>query len=307
MFYLAINRVQSGPFAENEVRQRAARGEFGSSGLCWCEGWPQWRRIEEVFPPAAEPPPLPSAAPVPSAMPPPAHPHNGSAGATATSGMAVASLVCGLGVFVLFPFFFLLAPAAVILGHVAKGKIKRAGGRLAGAGLATAGLLCGYVGGGVLLAIVSTIAFFATREVRRNSQETAVRTHLEQFWTAADLQLRGNEAPEVTYPELVGEGKPLAEADFAPVAGEDYHSLVVRRGDEWLSITLGDGRTVNFYASSPAAAPSTPEIEEDNSSEDGDNSTDSAEPENDEASPDDENAATPAEVPPAAEPAPASS
>ncbi|HLP06876.1 MAG TPA: GYF domain-containing protein, partial [Opitutaceae bacterium] len=293
MFYLAINRVQSGPFAENEVRQRAARGEFGPGDLCWCEGWPQWRRIAEVFPPAAEPPPLPSAAATPPAMPPATRPSGPGAGGAPTSGMAVASLVCGLGVFVLFPFFFLLAPAAVILGHLAKGKIKGAGGRLAGAGLATAGLLCGYVGGGALLALVSTIAFFATREVRRNSQEAAVRTHLEQFWTAADLQLRGNEAPEVTYPELVGEGKPLAEADFAPVAGEDYHSLVVRRGDEWLSITLSDGRTVNFYASSPAAAPNTPEIETDNSSEEGDTSGDSAEPEAEETTPADNDAATP--------------
>ncbi|MFT3830345.1 MAG: DUF4190 domain-containing protein [Opitutaceae bacterium] len=307
MFYLAINRVQSGPFAENEVRQRAARGEFGPADLCWCEGWPQWRRIAEVFPPAAEPPPLPSPAPVPPAMPTAVHPPSVGTGAPAISGMAIASLVCGLGVFVLLPLFFLLAPAAVILGHLAKGKIKRAGGRLAGAGLATAGLLCGYVGGGVLLAIGSTIAFFATREVRRHSEEAAVRTHLEQFWTAADLQLRSNEAPETSYPDLVGEGKALAETDFAPVAGEDYHALSVKRGDEWLSITLNDGRTVNYYASSPAGAPNTPEIEEDNSSEDGDNSTDSAEPESDEATPTDDDAATPAEVPPAAEPAPASS
>ncbi len=253
MFYLAINRVQSGPFAENEVRQRAARGEFGPTDLCWCEGWPQWRRISEVFPPAAvEPPRLSDTPPVlPGAAA--AVPPVRAAAGPATSGTAVMSLVCGLGVIVLFPFFFLLAPAAVICGHVAKARIKRSGGRLAGGGLATAGLLCGYIGGSVLLALTGTISFFIVREVRHNTEEVAVRTQLEQFWTAADSHLRTTEVPEVAYAELVGEGKALSAAEFAPVAGEDYRNLVVKRGDDWLSITLGDGRTVSYYASGSAA------------------------------------------------------
>jgi hypothetical protein len=270
MYHLAINRVQSGPFSENEVRQRAARGEFGPTDLCWCDGWPQWRRIAEVFPPAEPPPLLVPPPALPPATPVAVPPVVGPAG-PATSGFAIASFICGIGVLVLFPFFFLLAPAAVILGHFAKAKIRQSAGKLAGSGLATAGLLFGYIVGGLLLAGVSVGVFFAVREVRHNTQETAVREHLAQFWTAADGQLRATGATEVTYEQIVGVGKALEDSALTPVAGEDYHGLVVKPGDEWLSITLGDGRTVNYYAGSPAAAKepaATIETEEEVSTED---------------------------------------
>ena len=58
----------------------------------------------------------------------------------------------------------------------------------------------------------------------------------------------------VTYDQLVGPGKILQEDTLKPVAGENYRDLVVRRGDESLSVTLDNGRTVEFSASSPAGA-----------------------------------------------------
>ena len=39
MFHLAVNRVQTGPFSEADVRQRIARGEVRGDDLCWREGW----------------------------------------------------------------------------------------------------------------------------------------------------------------------------------------------------------------------------------------------------------------------------
>jgi hypothetical protein len=58
------------------------------------------------------------------------------------SGKALASLICGV-VFFLWP---LSAIAAVVLGHVALGEIKRSRGRLAGRGMAMGGLVAGYIG-----------------------------------------------------------------------------------------------------------------------------------------------------------------
>ena len=56
-----------------------------------------------------------------------------------TSGAAVASLMFGLF------FFFPFAPIiAVILGHIARGRIKRSNGAIQGDGLALAGLVLGY-------------------------------------------------------------------------------------------------------------------------------------------------------------------
>jgi hypothetical protein len=63
--------------------------------------------------------------------------------ATSTSGWAIFSLIAGvlawLGV------FGLGGIAAVISGHIAKSQIHNSGGRISGDGLATAGLVLGYL------------------------------------------------------------------------------------------------------------------------------------------------------------------
>lgn len=56
-----------------------------------------------------------------------------------TSGMAIGSLICGV-----LPFFILTPFAAIVLGHLSLGEIKRSAGRLKGSGLAIAGLVLGY-------------------------------------------------------------------------------------------------------------------------------------------------------------------
>ena len=70
-----------------------------------------------------------------------------SAGAYATSGetsgKAIASLVLGIGGFVIFP--FVLSILAIVFGHQAKREIAERPG-LGGAGLATAGIVLGWIG-----------------------------------------------------------------------------------------------------------------------------------------------------------------
>lgn len=58
-----------------------------------------------------------------------------------TSGKAIASLVCGL-----FLFAFLLSTLAIIFGHLSVSEIRKSAGRLAGEGVAIAGLVLGYMG-----------------------------------------------------------------------------------------------------------------------------------------------------------------
>jgi hypothetical protein len=91
-----------------------------------------------------------------------------------TSGMAIGSLVCGLihaavvmrlfslGMaigslmsFGMVGFFFPVAVAAVVLGHVSRSKIRRSGGRLKGSGMALGGMILGYLG--IAIMIVVTI------------------------------------------------------------------------------------------------------------------------------------------------------
>lgn len=60
-----------------------------------------------------------------------------------TSGLAITSLVTGILSWVLIP--ILGAIIAVVTGHIAKREIRASAGQLSGEGMATAGLILGYI------------------------------------------------------------------------------------------------------------------------------------------------------------------
>jgi hypothetical protein len=72
-----------------------------------------------------------------------------------TSGLAVASLICGLGQFAVGP---LATIPAIVLGHMARHQIKRTGEQ--GAGLALAGLVLGWTAviAGIILMTALAVA-----------------------------------------------------------------------------------------------------------------------------------------------------
>ena len=84
-----------------------------------------------------------------------------------TSTMAIVSLISGIVSWFLIP--FIAAVVAVITGHMAKNEIKKSNGMLGGNGMATAGLVLGYIQlglglcvcvvVGVMLALGMTIPF----------------------------------------------------------------------------------------------------------------------------------------------------
>ncbi len=76
-----------------------------------------------------------------------------------SSTMAIISLVAGIVGFFMLPFIGSLV--AVITGHMAKREIRESNGTLSGDGLATAGLILGYVGlGFVVLGICLFVLWF---------------------------------------------------------------------------------------------------------------------------------------------------
>lgn len=60
-----------------------------------------------------------------------------------TSSLAVISLICGIASFFIVP--LLGAIAAIITGNMAKKEIRQSAGRLSGEGMATWGLILGWV------------------------------------------------------------------------------------------------------------------------------------------------------------------
>ena len=77
------------------------------------------------------PTPMPPSAPIPASSAPP------------TSTMAIISLIGGITGFTILPMLGSLA--GIIFGHIAKSEIKKSGGTIGGNGMATAGLIMGYV------------------------------------------------------------------------------------------------------------------------------------------------------------------
>jgi hypothetical protein len=79
---------------------------------------------------------------------------------TKTSTAAIISLIAGiLGFVQILP---VIGPiAAVIAGHMAKSEIKKSGGMVTGNGMATTGLILGYVmiALGICLACIAVLAF----------------------------------------------------------------------------------------------------------------------------------------------------
>jgi len=75
-----------------------------------------------------------------------------------TSTMAIVSLVSGIASWLVLP--LIGAVVAVITGHMARSEIRESGGRLTGDGLATAGLVLGYLQIGLAVLSVCALGCF---------------------------------------------------------------------------------------------------------------------------------------------------
>jgi len=74
-----------------------------------------------------------------------------------TNGLAVTALVCGVAQFVVVLTFI----PAIVCGHVARAQIRRSGE--AGGGLALAGLILGYIGGGLVIGLTFLLVAIAVK------------------------------------------------------------------------------------------------------------------------------------------------
>ncbi len=80
--------------------------------------------------------------------------------AVKTSGLAIASLVCSIAG--LFMCLFIGQILGIVLGYKARREIKEAAGALEGDGLASAGIIIGWVGIAIDIVIVLMIALVFT-------------------------------------------------------------------------------------------------------------------------------------------------
>ena len=127
-----------------------------------------------------------------------------------SSGKATASMVCGI----LFFFWPFTAIAAVVLGHIALSEIKRSAGRLAGHGMAMAGLILGYIGVAFVpfILIIAAIAIPNLLRSRMAANEASAVGSLRTLNTA--MVTYSSECPKIGYPkDLRSLGPGLSETD----------------------------------------------------------------------------------------------
>lgn len=158
-WYYSKNATQMGPVPLEELRAKLAAGEVSATDMAWKEGMPDWRPVStipelQIVAPGVPGQVLPGGAAQSPYAPP------GTPGAVyvpvRTSGLAIASLVCGIsGLFCMF----LPGIAAVICGHMALKQIADPNVRMEGRGMAIAGLVLGYLSVAIMVVWLIGIVF----------------------------------------------------------------------------------------------------------------------------------------------------
>ncbi len=188
-YYFSLDGVQrQGPVPLEALRDRGV----GPETMVWREGLIDWMPAKDVpelqglfssqvawqesqRPAQASPPPSHQASQPPQMPPRPSVtvPYQvPTANQTNTNGMAVTSLVVGIGGLVIMPCLAMIPCVgllavvppilAVVFGHIARGQIQRGQGN--GAGVALAGLIIGYAAIGltaVLVTLVVALSFMS--------------------------------------------------------------------------------------------------------------------------------------------------
>ena len=140
-----------------------------------------------------------------------------------SSALAIASLVLGIAgtAFCLGP---LGGIPGVICGHLALSRIKRSGGALTGVGLATAGLITGYISflWVVVLGLLVAIAVPNVIKARNAAQRTACIANLqtiERAKAAWASEFKKQDTDEPSDADLFGPTKWIFEKPICPAGG----------------------------------------------------------------------------------------
>jgi hypothetical protein len=158
-----------------------------------------------------------------------------------TSGMAIASLVCGL-----FLFAFPLSILAIIFGHLSVSEIRKSAGRLKGEGIAITGLILGYVGLAIipLILIVAAIAIPHIRRARMAANESSAIVSVRQL-VAAETNYSSSH-PDAGYTGRLSDVVAAGSVDAQLSSGqkkrtETYFNYRVADRTPWAALTCTIG------------------------------------------------------------------
>lgn len=213
---------QCGPFSPDQVRSGLSDGTYQLSDLAWHEGASGWLPLSTIPGIGGTPPKIPNSS------------------VAKTSGLAIWSLVLGILGFLSAG---LTAIPAVICGHLALGKIKRSAGTQSGGGIATAGLVTGYLG--LVIFVIAVLAGLATPMIIRQRTK-AYRTEAINNARSFGLALFAFREDYGNYPDDATAKAVADQTQTEPIIGNtanDRFRQLIRAG----IITT----EMNFYARIP--------------------------------------------------------
>ena len=218
--HIARDGQKLGPFSTEEVTARLAAGELRPTDLAWAEGRAEWCPLS-AFPGFSSAPGTPPPLRAPVAPPPLQRIPGGDV--MSTSGLAIASLTCGILSCVFLP--VLASIPAIVCGHMSLSEIKRSAGAIGGKGIAMTGTVMGYLTLAILpviavIAILAGIALPVFSQVQLKGKQVKSLSQAKQIAIACHLYADDHDgAFPVTIEELVPEILPDRSVFICPLSG----------------------------------------------------------------------------------------
>jgi len=172
---LGADQKEYGPVTADQLRQWITEGRANAQSRVKVDGAADWQSLGSLPEFAADLTARPGVT---------APPRQTIPVESKTSGMAIASLVCGiLGLFIC-----VTAPVGLVLGIVARSQIKKSQGRLTGSGLATAGIITSAVLGLLfLVAVLAGMLLPALAKAKYKAQEIQSMNNMKQLALAVRI------------------------------------------------------------------------------------------------------------------------
>jgi hypothetical protein len=169
-----------GPIGLEQLQQWAAQGRVNPQTRVQPEGTAEWR-------PAVEVPEVQAALAAAGFSPdfiPPIQPGGPAAEVAPKTGLAITGFVLGIVSVVLFCLGPLFGIPAIICGHIAHRRARRAPAQYGGAGLAIAGFVLGYVSLALSLVFLPAMLLPALTRAKARAQSIGCANNLRQIGIA---------------------------------------------------------------------------------------------------------------------------